>query len=109
MMRRSALTSLVLVLVLAVYSSRSFCKAFCPLGALLAPFNYISMWVLRRPVNECRACGLCRRACPMQGDPAGLIARDQPANRQAECIVCYECESACAPGRVERARQEEKV
>jgi polyferredoxin len=86
---------LVGVILLAVYSRRSFCKAFCPIGALLAPLNYLSFWKISVPVENCLACGKCNRACPMNGAPAERMATHTPPNRLGDCIVCHECQQAC--------------
>lgn len=41
------LSFLALVLGLAVFSSRGFCKVLCPIGAILAPLNLIAFWRMR--------------------------------------------------------------
>ncbi|MCP4643954.1 MAG: 4Fe-4S binding protein [bacterium] len=92
------LAILVAVLVLAVFSSRSFCKVFCPIGAILAPLNLISFWALKPPVMACRDCGRCDRVCPVSGVPSERIASGIPANRAMECVVCHDCQEACPHG-----------
>jgi polyferredoxin len=88
------LSVLAIVLALAVFSSRSFCRAFCPIGAILAPFNHISFWKVHAP-ESCVHCNRCNRACLVNGRPAERIAVGLPANRHQDCIVCHECQSAC--------------
>jgi ferredoxin-type protein NapH len=87
---------LVAILALAVVSARSFCKVLCPLGALLAPLNYLSFWAIKAPRETCLDCKKCDRACSMDIQPSVRIARNVPVNRDAECIVCHECQTACA-------------
>ena len=82
-------------LLLVIASSRGFCKAVCPIGAILAPLNYLSWWAIKRPTGNCVSCGKCDRACPMQGEPSTRIGAQIPANRLGDCIVCHECQSAC--------------
>lgn len=89
------LSILAAVLVLAVVSSRSFCKAFCPIGALLAPLNYLSFWKVKLPKGGCVECGQCDRVCPVGGEPSSRIHERTPANRLGECIVCHDCREAC--------------
>jgi ferredoxin-type protein NapH len=86
---------LLLVLAAAVLSSRSFCKVICPIGALLAPLNYISLWKIRVPTQNCIGCMKCDTVCPQHGNPAALAAQGLPANRQLDCIVCHECQTIC--------------
>ena len=88
------LTILVAVLLLAVVSSRGFCRVLCPIGALLAPFNLLSLWRVK-PVAGCVGCKTCDRTCPTQCAPSpGMIAHEPPS-RQAECVVCSDCRTGC--------------
>lgn len=89
------LAVLAAVVMLAVMSSRSFCKAFCPIGAMLAPLNYISFWVVKRPKPACTGCTKCDRACPQSTHPSEKIQAGTPPNRNADCIVCHDCRAAC--------------
>ena len=88
------------VIGLAIYSSRSFCKVFCPIGALLAPLNYISFWRVRPPREGCLNCSKCDKACPTEVKPSLRLPRQIPPNRTLDCIVCHDCQTACANLRV---------
>ena len=83
------------VLIGAVLNERSFCKVVCPIGAMLAPLNFISAWTVRTPRETCLACQKCDAACGMDVNPALVLGANQPANRALECIVCHDCQSAC--------------
>ena len=88
------LAILVAVLLLAVVHSRGFCRVLCPIGALLAPFNHLSLWRVK-PVAGCVGCKKCDRTCPTQCAPSpGMIAHEPPS-RQAECVVCSDCRTGC--------------
>ncbi len=90
------LAILALILAAAVVSSRSFCKTLCPIGAMLAPLNFISLWKIRVPTENCVSCGKCETACPQQdAAPAAHIIQGTPPNRDLECIVCHECQTIC--------------
>jgi len=89
------LAALVAVLVLGVFSSRSFCKMLCPIGAMLAPLNYISLWAIKPPVGNCRGCGRCDTYCPTGGQPSSRIREGVSPNRAMECVVCHDCQDAC--------------
>ena len=86
---------LAAVLLLAFASSRSFCKALCPIGAILAPLNHFSFWKVKPDFDTCISCKKCDAACPTDARPSERIAAGVPANRAADCIVCHECASVC--------------
>ncbi len=87
---------LAVVLVFAIFSSRSFCKVLCPIGALLGPLNYISFWAMNLPPKRpCTGCKRCDAVCPSNGQPFSRIANGVSPNRAAECVVCHDCQQAC--------------
>jgi ferredoxin-type protein NapH len=86
---------LVGVLVLVVFSSRTFCKVFCPIGALLAPLNFLSFWTVKVPTDNCISCKKCSRVCPTRAEPDSRIIEGTTANRALECIVCHDCQPVC--------------
>ena len=86
---------LAAILVLGVFCCRSFCRVFCPLGALLAPLNYISFWTVKAPTADCTVCKRCDRLCPVAGRPSSRAAASVATGRTAECIACHECRDAC--------------
>lgn len=86
---------LAAILALAVVNLRSFCKVLCPLAAIMAPFNYVSLWSIKAPAGDCLDCKKCDRACSIGIQPSARIIKKVPANRDPECIVCHECQTAC--------------
>lgn len=86
---------LAIVLVGAVVSSRSFCKVLCPIGAILAPLNYLAFWAIKVPTQNCLSCKKCDRVCPVEGEPSERIAANISPNRELNCIVCHECQQTC--------------
>ncbi|MEW6072878.1 MAG: 4Fe-4S binding protein [Planctomycetota bacterium] len=83
------------VLLLVVFSERGFCKLLCPMGALLAPLNFVSFWRVKVPDPECLACQLCDKACPTDVQPSLRIAAAVPPSRALDCIVCHQCQPIC--------------
>lgn len=79
---------LVVTIILAILIYRPFCKYICPLGAIYALFNPISMFRYRVDEDKCIHCGKCAQVCKMQVDPV------QNAN-STECIRCGLCKKAC--------------
>ncbi len=100
--------ALVLVFVLAFSALiyRPFCKYLCPLGALYALFNKVSLVRMAVDEGKCTRCAKCARACGMQ------ISMPHKPNHP-ECVRCGACEKACPEGAittcVARARQGETL
>ena len=80
---------LVGFIVLSLVVERFWCRYLCPLGALLALTNKISLWHIRADQTACIACGRCDRACPMGLD----VVRE--VERGLECTRCRACVQAC--------------
>jgi len=74
--------------VLILLMTRGWCRHLCPVGAMMAPFNRISVLELRYFEDKCIKCFKCAKVCPMQID----MPYD---NRSGECIRCGTCVDAC--------------
>lgn len=79
---------LAIVVLLSILISRPFCKYLCPLGALYAPFNKISVIQMECDSKKCVACKACHNICDMCVDPS-------ITPNSTECIRCGKCISAC--------------
>jgi len=88
------LAILALVIVFVIFTPRSWCKYFCPVGAIMALLNYFSFLGLKRDVVHCtkESCHSCVEACPMK-----VPILDLPWEKftHPECIYCLECVDAC--------------
>jgi NAD-dependent dihydropyrimidine dehydrogenase PreA subunit len=84
-----------IVLVLATYVSRSWCRYVCPHGAFLALLNRFSFLGLQRDPLHCTkvGCGDCVEVCPMK-----VPILDLPWEKftHPECIYCLKCAEACS-------------
>lgn len=89
------LSILVAVLLVAVFSSRAFCKVLCPIGALLAPLNLFSFWKVKLPTENCNSCEKCDEVCPSNVSPSSRIVKGVPSNRILDCMVCHDCRTVC--------------
>ena len=81
-------------LVLFVFSSRIFCKTFCPIGAMMAVFNYFSLGKVKLP-PKCIRCNRCSNECPTDCQPMTRIAANIPPSRCGECVLCNKCRDVC--------------
>ena len=76
------------VVVLSVVFYRPFCKWLCPLGAIYALLNKVSLFQMKVDKHKCISCGKCAQACKMDVDVT------QTPNH-TECIRCGMCVRAC--------------
>jgi polyferredoxin len=79
------------VVCMSAITNRFFCKYLCPLGAIYAAFNRISLIQLKYAPQKCCDCGICSIACPMDIDPRNVKA-------YSECIRCGKCSNVCPCG-----------
>jgi ferredoxin-type protein NapH len=82
------------VLVFAYYVPRSWCKYFCPHGAILAFLNRFSFLGLQRDPLMCTkaGCSDCVQACPMK---VPILELPWEKFTHPECIYCMKCVDAC--------------
>ena len=83
-----ALVIFILFIVLIFIIERGWCRYFCPVGALLGPFNKISFLHMDVHKEDCIHCNLCSNECPMGIDVPKM-------HRDPECILCGKCVTAC--------------
>jgi polyferredoxin/formate hydrogenlyase subunit 6/NADH:ubiquinone oxidoreductase subunit I len=67
---------------------RFFCRALCPLGALLGVFSRFAIWRIDRDPVRCTDCDLCLKSCEGASDPHKDL-------RKSECFVCLNCIEDC--------------
>lgn len=79
---------LITVIVLSIVFYRPFCKWICPLGAIYALFNKISLLKIEVNDDKCIGCNKCKKACKMDVN----VLVDQ---NHLECIRCGDCIGAC--------------
>ncbi len=80
----------LLVISSALFISRLWCRAVCPLGGLYAVVSRFSF--MSRVVGDCVGCHTCVPLCR-----TGAIM-DGRSYAKGECILCMDCVYACPPG-----------
>lgn len=79
---------LVAVVLLSLMFYRPFCKWICPLGAVYALFNKVSLLQMHIDTGKCVSCGKCTGVCKMDVD----VVRHP---NHTECIRCGACVKEC--------------
>ena len=83
------------IIVLAVYIPRSWCRYFCPNGALMGLLGHFSFLGLKRDPIKCTkvGCRLCVEVCPTM-----VPILDLPWEKfnHPDCIYCLKCVEACS-------------
>lgn len=74
----------------SVFIEGLWCRYFCPYGAYLGFFSWLSPVKVRRNISNCIDCGKCDRVCP-----ARLPVMTKPQIVSVECTGCMECVQVC--------------
>ena len=80
----------VFILVLNLRVTRFFCRALCPLGALLGLVSRWSVLGLQKHPVACDNCNRCLLRCQGGDDPIGGVPW-----RKSECHLCLNCIGEC--------------
>jgi polyferredoxin len=103
---------LITLLALNLRVTRFWCRALCPLGALLGLVSRWSILGMEKRSSDCDDCNRCLLHCQGGDDPIPGVPW-----RKAECHFCFNCVSDCPksgvqfkffpePGRGERCSPE---
>lgn len=79
---------LIIILALAIFIYRPFCRVICPLGAVYGLFNSFALIRLHFSSKACSKCGMCKEVCPVMIDPPKEC-------NGTECIRCGKCVNIC--------------
>ncbi len=82
------ITILAVIVILAMFISRPFCRILCPLGAFYSLFTRMTLVQLEFTKGNCVECLACVKACP-----TGVAPYRERDSR--ECIMCLKCLDSC--------------
>jgi polyferredoxin len=90
--RQGVFLGLILISVLALNYrvTRFWCRALCPLGALLGVLSRWSIFGLQKHAEACNDCNRCLLRCQGGDDPIGGVPW-----RKSECHLCLNCVDEC--------------
>jgi polyferredoxin len=83
----------ITVLALNFRITRFWCRALCPLGALLGLFSRWSIFGLEKHAGGCEDCNRCLLHCQGGDDPIPGVPW-----RKSECHLCFNCVADCPKG-----------
>ena len=78
------------ILAVSLRVTRFWCRAICPLGALLGTVSRWSVLGLHKDTESCNQCNRCLLHCQGGDDP--IVGAPW---RKAECHLCMNCVGAC--------------
>jgi len=86
----------LVILFASLRVTRFWCRALCPLGALLGAVSRWSILGLHKDPASCDKCNRCLLDCQGGDDPIGGAKW-----RKAECLMCMNCVGSCPHGSLE--------
>jgi polyferredoxin len=86
-------TLIVAILFMNRIVPRFWCRALCPLGAMLGLLSRFTLLGMRKTHEKCTDCNLCLAHCQGADSPEG-----GKKHRRDECHLCLNCEAACPEG-----------
>jgi len=78
------------ILTVSLRVTRIWCRAVCPLGALLGVVSRWSIFGLHKDPASCDNCNRCLLHCQGGDDPIGSAPW-----RKSECLMCMNCVGSC--------------
>lgn len=84
------LTFFFLLLISFLFIHRCWCRYLCPVGAMAALFNKVSLLHLHFDPSRCDKCKDCLDVCPTRVNIFNVVRK-----RPTECILCGNCADVC--------------
>ena len=85
------------ILVSLVFEKRSFCRYFCPVGAIISPYSLVAPLEIRNKDPE--VCHACKTRDCVNGNEKGygcpVMTHPYATDRNTYCLMCTECIKTC--------------
>ncbi|MBQ7738844.1 MAG: 4Fe-4S binding protein [Desulfovibrionaceae bacterium] len=99
----TAVSLLLLLLILGQRYGRIFCNTLCPIGIIL---GFLSRFAIFRPrINaaKCTSCGQCSRNCK-----ANCIDYKNQTIDASRCVACFNCTTSCKFGALTLTKEDDQ-
>ncbi len=87
----------VATVISLVFEKRSFCRYFCPIGAIIAPYSLVAPIELRN--KDTQVCRSCKTRDCFKGNEKGYgcpqMIYPWAIDRNTHCLLCTECAKTC--------------
>jgi ferredoxin len=80
-------------LIFYIYKNMSYCKYFCPIGAINRAFAKVSFTFLSTEKTSCATCKTfeCAKSCSWNLNPSNF----EKNNSMNDCTLCMDCANSC--------------
>ncbi len=98
-----AVTTLVVVTVLAFRNGRTYCNTVCPVGTILGVISKEARFKVSIDAEKCKNCRKCERNCK-----AACIDIKNHKVDYSRCVVCGDCLGQCSFGAISYGNKPKK-
>ena len=85
------------IMVSLVFEKRSFCRYFCPVGAIISPYALVAPVEIRN--RDIEVCHNCKTRDCVNGNEKGygcpVMTHPYATDRNTYCLMCTECIKTC--------------
>ena len=94
-----AITTFVILAILAFRNGRTYCNTICPIGTVLSFFARFSFLKIHFDESKCKNCSMCSKSCK-----AACIDYKTHKVDYSRCVVCGNCIDSCKFGALHYSR-----
>lgn len=87
--------TLIVLVILAWRSGRTYCNTICPVGTILGYLSKFSLLKMRIDKEKCNSCSLCSMGCK-----SSCIDAKNKTIDYTRCVTCFNCADKCKKGAI---------